>query len=422
MQWPSTPPPSIPASTPAAVAAPSRRRLLIAAAALAVAPLLAQVGFAQDATTRPRTSPPPMPTTQPAETKLKLLFLGGTGFIGPQQIQYARARGHEITIANRGRTRPELFDGMEIEHIEFDREAEPAALTKAVEDGRSWDVVIDNSGYVPAHVKASAELLKDAVKQYVFISTVSVYEPQTEKGADEDWPKVEVSDEEAEKVTTIRQVGALYGPLKWRCEQAAAEVMPGRVTVIRPGLIVGPGDPTDRFTYWPVRATLEERCGGRMLVPGTREEPAPVQYVDVRDLAQFTITTAENRTTGAFNAVGNTQSLTEVVEAARAHSGSDVEFVLAPFDALQEHKVGFWQELPMVVPPDGPMKGFAYTSRARAAAAGLPETPVAETVVATLDWWQTLPQSRRDRLEGDQGPTLKPEKEMEVIEGMTSGQ
>lgn len=394
---------------------PSRRRVMIAAAALAATPLLGRAGLGQDSTTRPRTTPPPMPTTRPAEPKLKLLFLGGTGFIGPHQIQYARARGHEITIANRGRTRPELFDGMEIEHIEFDREAEPTALKQAVADGRTWDAVIDNSGYVPAHVTASAEVLKDAVKQYIFISTVGVYEPQTEKGADEDWPKVEVSDEEAAKVTSIRQVGALYGPLKWRCEEAAEGVMPGRVASIRPGLIVGPGDPTDRFTYWPVRATLEERCDGKMLVPGTQAEPAPVQYVDVRDLAQFTVTAAEKRTTGAFNAVASTQSLTDVVEAAREHSGSDVAFVFGSFDALREHNVRFWQELPMVMPPDGPTAGFAYTSRERAAAAGLPERAVKDTVTATLDWWKTLPQSRRDRLEGGNGPTLKEEKESAII-------
>lgn len=406
-------------STPASQM-PSRRRLLVTAAAVVVSPLLARAGLAQEATTRPRTSPPPMPPTQPSDKKLKLLILGGTGFIGPHEVQYARARGHEITIANRGRTRPELFEGTEIEHIEFDREAEPTELKKAVDAGQMWDVVIDNSGYLPAHVKASAELLKDAVDQYVFISTVSVYQPQTEVGADEDWPKEQVSDEQAERVTKISEVGALYGPLRWRCEQAAEEVMPGRVTIVRPGLIVGPGDPTDRFTYWPVRATLEGRCDGRMLVPGTEQEPAPVQFVDVRDLAQFVITTAEDGTVGAYNAVGSTQSLTDVVEAARTHAGSGVEFVFAPFAVLQEHDVGFWQELPIVIPPEGLYKAFATTSRARAAAAGLPETPVAQTVAATLEWWKTLPRSRRDRLEAGKGPMLNPEREMEIIEAVAN--
>jgi 2'-hydroxyisoflavone reductase len=355
-----------------------------------------------------------MPTIERAERPLSILILGGTGFIGPQEVQYARARGHKVTIANRGRSRPEMFDGMDVEHIEYDRDQEPTAIKEAIAGGQKWDCVIDNVGYLPSQTQAAAEAVKDAAGQYIFISSVSVYQPRG-VAPKEDSPVEQMPDDVA-ATATMQQVGQYYGALKARCEQTAEKIMPGRVTVVRPGLIVGPGDPTDRFTYWPARVLMEDRCGGKMLVAGTREEPAAVQVIDVRDLAMFLMTLAENKTMGQFNAVGPTEKLTSVVDAAKAHSGASTEFVFVPMKFLVENEVGFWSELPMVVPNEGESAGFAETSTERAFAAGLKPRPIAETTEATVDWWKSLPEERRARIWSERSTVIKEAREQELLD------
>lgn len=397
----------------------SRRRFLAAAGATAATFAVASFarGQGQPPAHRPRATPPEMPNVSPADQKLSILVLGGTGFIGPFEVQHARARGHKLTIANRGKTRPEIFEGLDVEHIEYDRDAaEPAGLKQAVAGGRKWDVVIDNIGYLPRHVETPLNALKGAIGQYIFISSISVYEPLTKAGADEDWPTLKMTDEEADGAT-MADMGKWYGHLKRRCEMAVEQAMGDGATIVRPGLISGPTDPTDRFTYWPVRVTLEDRCGGKMLVAGTEEHPAPIQIIDVRDLGAFIITLAENRTPGQFNAIAPTEDLKKTVEAAKAHSGAKTEFVYVPMSFLAQNQVQFWAQLPAIVPDEPDSAGFSAVSGQRSTAAGLKTRPMAETVAATLDWWKTLPEDRRARLENppERSPVMKEPRESELL-------
>ena len=360
--------------------------------------------------------PPEMPNASTADRKLSILILGGTGFIGPFEVQHARARGHKVTIANRGKTRPEIFEGLDVEHIEYDRDAEPTPLAQAVADGKKWDVVIDNIGYLPGHVTRPLEALKGAIGQYIFISSISVYKPMTQRGADEDWPTLTLSDDEAAKAT-MQDISKWYGELKRHCELGVEQVMGDGATIVRPGLISGPGDPTDRFSYWPVRVTLQDRCGGKMLVAGTQEKPAEIQIIDVRDLAQFIVTLAENKTAGEFNAIAPTEDLKKTVEAAKAHIGASTEFVYVPMKFLTENEVQFWAQLPAIVPETAEYTGFSSVSGIRSTAAGLKTRPIAQTVAATLDWWKTLPEDRRARIANppERSPLMKEDRESELL-------
>ena len=384
----------------------TRRHLLFAAAGSA----LAGVALAQPAT---------LPSTRRADQPGHILILGGTGFLGPHQVRYALARGHKVTIANRGRTRPDLFDDREnVDEIVIDREGDLAELEQAIKDGRRWDAVIDNSGYVPAHVTATAELLKDAADLYLFVSTISVYGSAIDKvGADESYPVETVSDERANAVTRIRDVGMLYGPLKARCETAAAQAFgEDRTISVRPGLIAGPGDTTDRFTYWPVRVGMSERCDGKMIQSGTADEPQPLQTIDVRDLAQFCVKSCEQKTSGTYNAVAPTARLDDAVNAAmdwyKANGKATAEPVRMPASFLEEQGVAFWQEMPGIVPGSPETAGFATVSNAAAVGVGLTNRTIAETTTATLDWWQTLPADRTATLRAG----ISPERESKVLE------
>jgi 2'-hydroxyisoflavone reductase len=249
--------------------------------------------------------------------------------------------------------------------------------------------VIDTSGYVPRIVKASAELLAPNVKQYVFISSVSVYASNDRPGVDETAPVGTIPDETVEQIT-----GTTYGPLKALCEQAAEAAMPGRATNIRPGLIVGPGDPTDRFTYWPVRV----RRGGKVLAPGTPMDL--VQYIDVRDLADFIVGAIEQGAMGVFNAVGPAKpiGMGDFLDTCKRVSGSDAQFIWGDVAFLREHNISGWTDMPMWVPPEGESAGFGQRSNDRAKAAGLTFLPTTETVRDTLAWWDTQPPERVGRL------------------------
>ncbi len=326
-----------------------------------------------------------------ADKKLNILILGGTGFLGPHTVRAALARGHTVTLFNRGKTNDGLFP--ELETLYGDRNGNLEALK-----GRDWDAVIDTSAYYPRVVRDSAGLLKGHIRQYVLISTVSVYGIFPTPGMDETAPVDTIEDETVEQVT-----GETYGPLKALCEKAAEETLPGMVTNIRPGLIVGPGDPTDRFTYWPVRVSK----GGEVLAPG--DGSTEVQQIDVRDLANFIVHTIERNITGVFNADSplGQRTMKDLLTTCKTVSGSDATFVWADAEFLEEQGVRPWQDMTCWSPQEGDYAAFGRISNAKAMANGLKCRPLSDTVRATLDWWETLPEERRSRLRAG----LTPERE-----------
>lgn len=306
---------------------------------------------------------------------MRVLILGGTKFLGRHLAAAALEQGHTVTLFNRGNQSEGLFP--EAEHLRGDRDGNLVAL-----HGRRWDVAIDTSGYVPRVVGASARLLADAVDHYSFVSSISVYSG---------WPAVARIDEGSPVGTltdpTVEEVdGETYGPLKALCEQTVQESLPGRTLIVRPGLIVGPHDPTDRFSYWPARVAR----GGAMLAPGRAERP--VQVIDARDLAEWILRMATARATGTFNATGPEHSLTmaEILATSQRVSGSQASITWVPDDFLEQMQVGAWVELPLWIPErEGP--GVGDVNCARAIAAGLTFRPLAETIRATLDWLATRP-------------------------------
>jgi nucleoside-diphosphate-sugar epimerase len=315
----------------------------------------------------------------PKPSRKRILILGGTGFLGPALVEAARARGHAVTLFNRGKTRPELFP--DVEKLRGDRDGKLDALR-----GKSWDAVVDTSGYVPRLVRMSAELLAPAVGRYLFVSSISVYPEDVKAGADEAAPVQALEDPATE------DVGKHYGALKAACERTAEAVMPGRVAVVRPGLIVGPGDPTDRFTYWPVRLDR----GGDVLAPGDGADP--VQIVDVRDLGAWMIALAERGAAGTWNATGPAERLAmrALLERSRDAIGSKASLVWVPAAFLAGRNVAPWRDLPAWVP--AAESGFASLSNARAVAAGLRFRPAADTAKDTLAWWKAQPAERRAKL------------------------
>lgn len=335
----------------------------------------------------------------PAPRPMKLLVLGGTRFLGPALVEAARARGHALTLFNRGKTNPGLFP--DVEQVHGDRDGQLQGLA-----GRRWDAVIDTSGYVPRVVRQSAELLAPSVERYLFVSTISVYDESMPAGSDETARLATMPD------PTSEDVRAHYGALKALCEQAVEAALPGRALSIRPGLIVGPGDGTDRFTYWPVRLDR----GGEVLCPGDGTDP--VQVVDVRDLAAWTIEMAERRETGAFNAVGPASRLTarEMIEACRP-PGSGARLAWVPWAFLEKHKVEPWSDMPVCIPAAGEGGGLSQVSVARAVARGLRFRPVADTARDTLAWWRTLPEERRAKLRAG----ISAEREREVLAAWRAG-
>lgn len=331
---------------------------------------------------------------------LRILVLGGTRFIGLHMTALALQRGHTLTFFNRGRTHTERYPA--VERIKGDRNGEIDGLKD-----REWDAVIDNSGYVPRHVKLTAELLAPRVKQYVFTSSISVY-PDFSVPRDESSPVGKLADETVERVD-----GETYGPLKALCEQAAERAMPGRTCVIRPGLIVGPDDNTDRFTYWPARAAR----GGEFIAPGSPRDP--FQVIDARDLAAFVIDAVENNTTGVYNLVSNVDDfkfgeLTDACIAAankQARPPHKPRAVYLPSEFLEAQKVEPWSEMPVWLPAKGDEAAFAGTSNRAALAKGLKITPLRKTVSDTLAWHLARPPAEREQLKSG----ISPEKEAAVL-------
>jgi len=326
-----------------------------------------------------------------------LLVLGGTMFLGPEVVEAALARGWTVTLFNRGKTNPQLFP--DLEKLHGDRDPAKGDGLKALE-GRRWDAVVDTSGYVPRHVQASAALLAPGAKQYLFVSTISVYADNSKPGADESAAVGTLKDPTVEKVD-----GETYGPLKALCEQAAEKAMPGRTTIVRPGLIVGPGDPSDRFTYWPVRVAK----GGEVLAPGTPQDPT--QFIDVRDLGAWIVLLLEKNRTGVYNATGPKEPLPmgELLASCKRVSGSDATFTWVPATFLEAQQVAPWSDMPVWVPPVDDMAGFARVGIARATAAGLTFRPVDDTVRDTLAWWRTVPEERRAKLRAGLGAAREAE-------------
>lgn len=343
----------------------------------------------------------PEHAVETASRKLNLLILGGTGFLGPAIVEAAIARGHTMTIFNRGRTRPDMFP--DVERLRGNRDPRKDEGLAALKGG-SWDAVIDTSGYYPRIVRASAELLADAVQQYVFISSISVYADNSIIGMDESGPVATMEDPTLE---TMGDQFQYYGALKALCEQAAETAMRGRATNVRPGLIVGPRDNVPRFTYWPVRV---ER-GGEVLSPGNPSDP--VQYIDVRDLADFVITCVENDTTGTFNATGpnSPTNMAELLYGCKAVTGGDATFTWVPAAFLREHNVNAWSDMPVWIPPEEGYEGFHRVDIGKAIAAGLRSRPLAQTVSATLEWYHAWPADKPFPWRGG----VSPEREAEVL-------
>ncbi len=332
-----------------------------------------------------------------APRKKRILILGGTGFLGPATVRAARERGHELTLFNRGKTRPGLFDHTELEQLHGDRDPKKGDGLKALED-REWDVVIDNSGYVPRIVSASAKLLAPKVKQYIFISTLSVYADNATEGQDESGRLASIADPTTEQITDQS-----YGALKALCETAAEQAMPGRVTNVRPGYIVGPDDPSGRFTYWPVRMDR----GGEVLAPGAPSDP--IQFIDVRDLGEWLITLAERGTPGVFNALGPAErldwgSLLKACQEA-TKTRSTLTWLAGAWVAKQGEDV-----FPIWAPYQGETRGFHTWKNQRAVKAGLRFRPHFRTVSDTLAWYHSQGAEGRTKLAGP-----SPEKEAELL-------
>ncbi len=324
-----------------------------------------------------------------AARPLNLLILGGTGFTGPFQVQYALARGHKVTLFNRGKRPSPEWPG-EVEQLHGDRNT---GDLKALE-GRKWDVCIDNPTSLPFWVRDAGKVLAGNVGQYLFISTISVYADGSKAGIVEDAPLAPYKGKDAmaeTRETLMADVENLYGPLKALSEAEAHKQFGKRTTIVRPGYIVGPRDDTDRFTYWPHRIAQ----GGEVLVPGDGQDP--VQIIDGRDLGEWMIRLAENGTTGTFNACGPDYTLTTdaMVQGCHAVTGGPATFTHVPADFLEKHEAG----LPIWVARTHPVYGgYGAVSNRRAIEAGLTFRPLATTVADLLEWFRALPADRQAKL------------------------
>lgn len=331
----------------------------------------------------------------------RILILGGTGFTGPYQVQYALSRGHKVTTFNRGKTRPgELPDG--VEQLLGDRNGQLDALKD-----RQWDVVIDNPTKLPAWVRDAGQILKGNTDRYIFISTVSVYSDIPAAGVDENsaTEKYDGPDPYKETLETMKASGfKTYGPLKVLSEQEAEKWFPGKTLVIRPGLIVGPHDETDRFTYWPVRIDR----GGEVAAPGKPDDP--VQFIDARDLAEWTIRMAELRETGTYNATGPAKALGigGMLDGIKTALNANATFTWLPDGFLKQQKVEAWSDMPVWA---GDQLGLARTNNQKALSKGLTFRSLSETARDTLAWFKTLPPDRQAKLRAG----LTREREAEIL-------
>jgi 2'-hydroxyisoflavone reductase len=348
------------------------------------------------------------PQAARASRPLDLLILGGTGLTGPHQVRYALARGHRITIFNRGRKQPEWLG--QVEQLLGDRDKNDyAAIAAEVAKGRRWDMVIDNPSSVPAWIRDAATVLKGHVGGYMMISSLSAYADNATPGQDENAPLATFDgDPLAETMASLRADMNKYAGLKAATEAETRRHFGERSTIVRPGLIVGPGDETDRFSYWPLRL----RRGGEVLCPGDGRDP--VKFIDARDLGEWMIRLAEQGARGAYNAIGPDYPLdmAALLYGIRASTTQGATLTFVPSDFLQAQNVSPWGDMPVWVPNAGDSAGFHTRSNAKAIAAGLSFRSLADTVAATLAWFDALPEERRKA-----GPRsgIKPEREAEVL-------
>jgi 2'-hydroxyisoflavone reductase len=334
--------------------------------------------------------------------QLRVLIFGGTGFLGPHFVEALQGGGHRITLFNRGKSNPGLFKHLET--LIGDRDGKLEALK-----GRDWDVVIDDSGYVPRHVKLSADLLKDRVGHYIFVSSISVYGTFPKPGLDED---DEVASPPGPQVEEVN--GETYAGLKAGCEQIVESTYGSRCTIVRPHYVVGPGDSTDRFTYWVVRVAR----GGQVLAPGSASDP--LQYIDVRDLAAFMRRCAEQRPSGRFNACTppGAHTMGELLQSGKRVSGSNATFVWADPAFIQANGLMEKGEIPIWLPPSGALAGALLVSSARAVQQGLRFRDLDTTVRDTLEWHNKRPAEQRQKL----AVGLTPEREAELLKLLSAKQ
>jgi 2'-hydroxyisoflavone reductase len=336
---------------------------------------------------------------------MKILVIGGTRFVGRHLVTAALARGHELTLFNRGN---HPSPAPHVEAIHGDRNTDLAKL-----EGRRWDAVVDTCGFLPRTVRASVEVLSQSTDLYVFISSLSVYADFSVAGIDESASLAQLTSEQLDKANAIdssgqasaMSYGELYGGLKALCEQGAEEVLRGRVLTIRPGLIVGPYDYTDRFTYWVQRVAL----GGKILAPGRPNQY--VQFIDARDLAEWTVRLIERKETGVYNANGLPNSLTMkgLLEECKAVSHSDASFTWASEDFLKAENVVPWSEMPLWLPDSPEMKGFMFVSSNKAVGSGLTYRHLSATISDTLSWRETI--GPNEELKAG----IDPEREQELL-------
>ncbi len=334
-----------------------------------------------------------------APRPLRILILGGTAFLGPAQVEYALARGHTVTLFNRGQTNPQLFPN--VEKLQGDR----AVPDYSALEGREWDAVIDNSANVAKWVQDATAVLKDTAGRYLFVSSISAHKDNSILGQTEDGP-VFTREEYDEVIASGAGMGEAFGPNKAQAERDTFAAFGDRGIVVRPGLIVGPGDRSHRFTYWPVRIDR----GGEVLAPGDGTDFA--QIVDVRDLGAFMVKLVEDQAGGTFLATGPEAPLTMagMLYGIRAITSADVSFTWVDADFLREHEVGAWMEMPVWVYPSEETRGFSAYDCSKAIAAGLAFRPLADTARDTLAWWRSLPADQQTMRTG-----IDPEKEARIL-------
>jgi len=322
---------------------------------------------------------------------LKVLILGGTNFLGPHLVDELQQRGHEVTLFNRGTQDLSRFQN--VEHLKGDRDGDLTAL-----EGRVWDVVIDTCGHLPRVVGASSQILCDAARHYTYISSIGAHADFHQLGITEEYPLAELEDPNDEVITEQN-----YGALKAACEQVVQNYFPNSALIVRPGLIVGPYDLTDRFTYWANRISK----GGDVLAPGN---PAThVQFIDVRDLSKWIVDHVESEAVGAYNVTGKPISFESFLTECQKVSQSDVTLHWVSEDFLIEHHVQDWIELPMWLSSARNMPGFFNVNTDKATQAGLAIRPLCDTIAATLKW-----DTERENVTRQFG--LSEEREQELLE------
>jgi 2'-hydroxyisoflavone reductase len=354
---------------------------------------------------------------------MKILMLGGTGFAGPSMVRRAMSNGHEVTLFNRGKTAPEMFPTLE--HVQGDRYGDLSGLKKLVEDGRKFDAVIDTFTYVPKTVTDVMDILLPAMDQYVVISTTSVYVNRSNPGMDENGELEKISDEIAGEIKTHREVGMYYGAMKARVEQAAEDRFPGHVCIIRPGLIVGERDTTGRYSYWPVRASE----GGTMIGPGSGDDF--LQYIDVRDLGDFTIHCIQSKHMDTYNGISpmgkrTTRDMVQsAVRVAKDKLDSKTEIQWVDADFLESNGIQAWQHMPVWVPNSAEgYEGQGQLSTEKSISAGLKTRPIDDTTWNALNYYLV----RGEELKAERGEEfytkwrnrvrggLDPKKEKEALQ------